>query len=176
MSEFITDNNYSQNRRNEILKPFYKKYGFESRFVFMDKGKLSSKFQKEAVDTLLQKEQNDVITIEEKIVRWPGYEYKHFCLEIWSCTNKGKESLGWMLYGKCDYLLYCFTQIDRVSAIGYLIPFAKLQEWFFKNGNFTKYSVTTSNQFNHTQCILVPIQDILNYVSETEIIILPVQP
>lgn len=173
MNYFSADNRYAAKRRNEILTSFYKKFGFESRFVFMDKGKLAEKFQKEAVDTILQKDGNEVITIEEKIVRYPGYEYKHFCLEIWSCTNKGSESLGWMVYGKCDYLFYCFTQIDRVSAIGYLMPFTKLQKWFFDGGRFNKYTKTTSDQNNHTQCVLVPIQDILNDIPETEIYILP---
>ena len=173
MNEFFADNGYAQKRRDEILKPFYKMFGFESRFVFMDKGKLSEKLQREAVDTVLQQEENNVITIEEKIVRYPGYTYKHFCLETWSCTVTGREKLGWMVYGQCDYLFYCFTQADRISAIGYLIPFKKLQQWFFENSNFLKYSVTTTNQINHTQCVLTPIQDVLNAVPETQIIILP---
>jgi len=167
-----TDDDYQRRRRDEMLKPFYQKFGHESRFVFMDKGKLSERLQKEAIDTILQKEGNNIITIEEKIVRWPGYLYEKICLEFWSCTNKGYERPGWMAYGQCDFLFYCLTLSDGISALGYLMPFKKLQNWFFENNRFARYPVWVSDQFNHTECRLVSIQDVLNDIPETEVFIL----
>jgi hypothetical protein len=63
------------------------------------------------------------VGIEEKIGRWPGYEYLYFALEKNSCTVPGHEAIGWMWHGQGDYLLYCFMQADDITLKCYLIDF-----------------------------------------------------
>lgn len=134
MNDFDRDNEWQREQRDRILAPqFYDKYALKGRYVFMDKGRLASIIQKRfAADTILQSRNGDAVAIEEKIVRWrkSGKPYKAFCLETDSCTVPGHESEGWMVYGKADYLLYCFQQADG-SLICYLIDFIKLCEWFW---------------------------------------------
>jgi len=77
MSIFANDNNFQLAKRESLLKPFYQKKAHEGRFIFADKGKLAEVLQKEmAVDTILQGKENNIVSIEEKIVRWPGYRYE----------------------------------------------------------------------------------------------------
>jgi hypothetical protein len=160
MNAFTNDNKFQLAKRESLLKPFYQKKAHEGRFVFADKGKLADILQKEmAVDTILQVQgkENKIVSIEEKIVRWPGYRYENYTLEIMSCTVQGREKQGWMHYAKCDVLLYCFVQADE-SMEAHAIPFPKLQKWFFEN--IEKYKSTITQQINRTECKLVPIADI----------------
>jgi hypothetical protein len=173
MSEFAIDDRWQKGIRERILKPFYKKNAHEERFIFVDKGKLADVLQKEfAVDTILQKSDNRVLAIEEKIIRWPGYTYTAFTLEIMSCTVPGRERQGWMYTAKCDLLLYCFIQENSNDAIIYVIPFVELQNWFFENGRFCQYTSTITKQINHTECKVVPIADVLIGVPSTKKIVL----
>jgi hypothetical protein len=162
MNDFILDNFWQQNIRDTILKPFYKQTAYEGRFVFADKGKLAEMLQKEmAVDTIMQGKENKIIGIEEKIVRWPGYKYTSYTLELMSCTVPGREKKGWMYYAQCNILLYCFVQADN-SILAHAIPFNALQKWFFANKD--KYNSTITKQINHTECKIVPISDVWSNV------------
>lgn len=161
---FAQDNDWQLNIRDRILYPFYKGKAHDGRFVFADKGSLADMLQREmAVDTIMQTGGNAITTIEEKIVRWPGYEYKNYTLEIMSCTVPGREKLGWMHYAKCDILLYCFMQADG-SAVAHAIPFRKLWTWFFGNDLYLKYKSTTTEQINKTECKIVPIKHVWDNV------------
>ena len=90
MNEFIQDNSWQIKIRNRILEPYYESISHNKRFIFVDKGKLAEKLQREmAIDTIIQLKNNRVLGIEEKIVRWPGYKYQNYTLEIMSCTMPG---------------------------------------------------------------------------------------
>jgi hypothetical protein len=159
--------------RNKLLKPFYLEKSHEGRFVFVDKGKIADILQKEyAVDTIMQINHELVKSIEEKIVNWPGYKYTNYTLEIMSCTVPGREKQGWMHYGKCDILLYCFVQ-ENETIEAHAIPFEKLQTWFFNNDNYLKYKSTITEQINHTECKLVLIKDVFDNVPGCKIINIP---
>ena len=164
MNEFNRDNEWQKNIRDNVLGPyFYGIYSHKGRYVFVDKGRLAETLQKRfAVDTIVQGKDSAAICIEEKIVRWPGYQYKCACLETHSCTNPGYESDGWMRYGKSDYLLYSFHQEDN-SLISYLIDFPKLQSWFWnyehKFDNFGPLKTV-----NKSMGKKVPISDIENNI------------
>jgi hypothetical protein len=170
MSQFTFDNAWQQGIRDAILKPFYKIRAFEGRFIFADKGKLADILQKEMeVDTILQRKENEIQAIEEKIVRWPGYRYESYTLEIMSCTVPGRERQGWMHYSKCDTLLYCFVQ-ENGSIIAHALPFTDLQKWFFENKD--KYKSTFTKQINRTECKLVPIADVFENVERCKIFVI----
>lgn len=177
MNNFINDDSWQKQIRNKILEPYYKRISHNERFVFVDKGKLADKLQREmAIDTIIQLRNNGVLSIEEKIVRWPGYKYQSYTLETWSCTVEGREKKGWMYYATCDYLLYCFVQEDGSSLSVHAIPFPKLQSWFFDNDRFEKYRSFVTEQINKTETKIVPIKDVWDsisgckeiYVTETE--------
>lgn len=161
MNEFIRDDNWQRIQRNKILKPYYKKICDEGRFVFLDKGKLADRLQREeAIDTVLQTRNNGVLGIEEKLVRYPGYKYTAYTLETMSCTVQGREKEGWMYYSTCDYLLYGFIQEDSSCIDAHLIPFPKLQTWFFEDNRYLSYRPFITDQINHTETRVVPIKDV----------------
>lgn len=170
MNNFAIDDTWQKTIRERVLKPFYKRNSYEGRFVFTDKGKLATILQKEfAVDTVLQKEENRVLAIEEKIVRWPGYTYTAFTLETMSCTVPGRERKEWMYTAECDLLFYCFIQDDENSAIVYMLPFQELKAWFFENDRFTKYVTTKTKQINQTECRVVPIVDVMKSINSARV-------
>ncbi len=143
-----------------MLAPhFYGVYAINGRYVTIDKGRLAHVLQRRfAVDTIVQGSNGSAICIEEKIVRWPGYHYQSFCLETNSCTVPGHESDGWMVYGKADYLLYCF-QLEDGGLDCWLIDFAKLQEWFWPLKEMFP-TFLMSETLNKTCGRLVPIEDV----------------
>lgn len=131
MNDFDRDNIWQRKVRDSVLAPgYYGLYSTGGRYVFIDKGRLATILQKRfAVDTILQGKDGEAVCIEEKIVRWPGYRYRSYCLETDSCTKPGHESQGWMHYGQADFLLYCFMQPDQLEC--HLIDFQKLKAWFW---------------------------------------------
>lgn len=166
MNEFIQDNSWQIKIRNKILEPYYESISHNKRFVFVDKGKLAEKLQREmAIDTIIQLKNNGVLGIEEKIVRWPGYKYQNYTLEIMSCTMPGHEKKGWMYYATCDYLFYCFVQENEQSLYIHAIPFAELKAWFFENERFKSYRSSFTKQVNRTETKLVPIKDVWGAVT-----------
>lgn len=165
MNEFHRDATWSRQKRDEYLKPHYRKRSEEGRFVFCDKGDLARELQMSAVDTVMQGAAGRVWAVEEKIVRWPGRQYTAFALETWSCTVPGREKQGWMYTAKCDVLLYCFEQADD-SLLCHAIPFLQLQEWFFADDHFKRYSLSRTKQINRTECRIIPIRDVLANVTD----------
>ena len=164
MNDFHCDNAWQKQMRDEILAPyFYSKHAAEGRYVFLDKGRLATILQRRyAVDTILQGRKGAAVCIEEKIVRWPGYEYSSFCLETKSCTVPGYESDGWMVYGKADFLFYCFQQEMPVCLNCWLVDFPKLQEWFWPIvGEFKTFRIPTQNR---TEGRLVPVDIVREHV------------
>lgn len=167
MNDFYTDDSWQRQIRDKTLAPYYKNISNDGRFVFLDKGKLATKLQREfAIDSILQGKRNSVVGIEEKIVRWPGYKYTSYTLETMSCTVSGHEKQGWMYYSTCDYLLYCFMQADSISIVAHLIPFQKLQKWFFDGDRYKPYRSSFTNQINRTETKIVPIEDVWNAIPE----------
>ena len=162
MNVFVRDNEWQKGLRDRILAPgFYGSYALGGRYVFIDKGALATKFQREyAVDTILQGKGGAAVCIEEKIVRWPKKDkpYSAFTLETRSCTVPGREKDGWMKYGEADYLLYCFANRTESALHCYLIDFPKLKEWFWPI--VENWPITVTEQINRTECRVVPITEV----------------
>jgi hypothetical protein len=170
MNDFERDNNWQRGLRDRILAPyFYGKYCVEGRYVFIDKGRMASLFQRRyAVDTIAQGKDGEAICVEEKIVRWPKWDkpHRHFCLETDSCTVPGRESNGWMHYGEADYLLYCFADKEEVALTCYFINFPKLKEWFWPLvETFDVFQM--KNTLNKSRGRKVLITDVVEAVSTT---------
>ena len=133
MNDFTKDDLWQKSMRDRFLVPgFYKNYAMEGRYVLMDKGRMATIIQRRfAADTVIQGKYGEAVFVEEKIVRWPerGVPYTAFSLETHSCTNPGRESDGWMVYGEADYLMYCFEN-QRGFLDCHLMDFQALKEWF----------------------------------------------
>ena len=116
-----------------LLDAFYQQYCYEQRYVFVDRSRCSNLLQREwKVDTMVQKDAQCSLAIEEKIVKWPANNtpYTAFFLETRSCTNKDHESDGWMKTSQADLLFYAF-EIQDVGLVAYLLDFPRLQHWFW---------------------------------------------
>lgn len=156
MSRFHLDDDLQKRVRDAVIGPgFYGPFSMDGRYVFLDKGRLATDLQKRfAVDTILQGRKGDAVCIEEKIVRWPGYAYDAITLETMSCTVPGRESDGWMRYGKADWINYAMCQEDG-NVLCYLISFPALQEAFWPAHQ--SFRETTTDQHNRTTCRIVPL-------------------
>jgi hypothetical protein len=161
LSDFARDDAWQRDLRDRILAPgFYDKYA-NGRYIFIDKGRLAKKLQKQySIDTILQNKDGEVICIEEKIVRKPKYgKYPTFFLETQSCSVAGHESTGWMTYAESDYLFYCYEQASSDELDCYLIDLPKLQEWFWQHD--TEFpSHTKVDAFTKPVGRLVPIRTV----------------
>jgi len=148
MNDFVRDNEWQREQRDNILVPgFYQRYAFDGRYVLIDKGRFANILQRRfEVDTIMQAGEGNAIALEEKIVRWPGYTYTAYTLETESCTNPGHESEGWMRYGQADYLLYCF-QNEHDGLDCHLVDFPKLKAWFWERvETFPTFLMQTKNR------------------------------
>ena len=55
MNNFYEDDSWQRQVRNATLAPYYKNISKDGRFVFLDKGELATKLQREfAIETILQ--------------------------------------------------------------------------------------------------------------------------
>ncbi len=157
MSRFHTDDEWQKAVRDTVLGPgFYGPCSQEGRYVYIDKGRLAPLLQKRyAVDTFMQRLDGRASAVEEKIVRWPGYEYKKLTLETQSCTVPGHESDGWMVYGQADLLNYALC-LGNGDVLCLIIPFPILQERFWPAHE--QFEETITAQHNRTACRKVPIK------------------
>lgn len=128
MDEFARDNDWQAAMRDRFLVPFYEKK-WRGRYRLLDGREMQGRI---GADTAIFTA-GGVIRIEEKIVRWPGYEYLDFCLETMSCTVPGREKEGWMRTSNADWLLYCFSQKDDRGLLCYLMDFPTLKVIFTEN-------------------------------------------
>lgn len=162
LNDFHSDDAWQRGIRDAILVPQFYEARTPGRFVLMDKGRLANFLQRRmAVDTVVQARDGGVVSIEEKIVRWPGKRYSAYSLETESCTIPGRESPGWMAYGDADYLLYCFQQADD-GLLCHLIDFQRLREWFWPLEE--TFPVFQMRQRNRTRGRVVPMDAVRDAV------------
>jgi hypothetical protein len=164
-NDFHTDDAWQRGKRDKYLVPLFYKKQVAGRYVLMDKGRLSKTLQRSmAIDTVIQSKDGSVVSIEEKIVRWPATNkaQERYFLETESCTVPGHESAGWMQYGESDYLLYCFEQADGWLRC-HLIEFQPLREWFGPlQENWREHTMPENNE---TRGRLVPFCEVRKNVS-----------
>lgn len=161
MSEFAHDDAWGKQVRDDLVLPLYRRWCPEGRYVLADEGPVAERINKGGVDTILQLPGNRIATVDEKIVRWPGYVHDAYALEEWSCTVPGRERDGWMAHPGAAWLLYVFV-LDEAATSGeaHLIPFARLQKWFYERDRFAGYRTSTTDQVNRSQSRLVPVADV----------------
>jgi hypothetical protein len=169
VTEFDDKNKHQRKLRDKILIPgFYERYyGGHYRLLDDDRS-----MQDRGVDTIVEWPDRPPLWIEEKIVDWPLLDdkitpresgYTAFTLETKSCTVPGFESKGWMVYCEAHYLLYCLANFAETLLECYLIDMPKLKEWFWSQ-NHERWYLWRSKEKNRTECRVVPILEIRNYV------------
>jgi hypothetical protein len=153
VSRFHFDNEAQRRVRDLVLGPgLYGPFSLDGRYVYIDKGRLASILQQRyAVDTILQRADGTATCVEEKIVR---DEYAALTLETMSCTIPGRESDGWMKYGKADWLNYAMCRDDG-NVVCHIIDFRELQNAFWPEA--TRFGETVTEQNNRTACRIVPL-------------------
>ena len=160
---FNDDNAWQRKMRDAILKPYYYDRFHAGCYEFIEPTDPRSKG---GVDTILRGR-----GIDEKIVRWPRDEdglpranaYDAFALETWSCTIEGHERKGWMFTNTVPNLGYCFSDQAEQSLDYWLLDFAQLKQWFYAEDHM-QWPRWRSNQFNRTECRIVPIVTVCEHV------------
>lgn len=125
----VEDDKWQREQRDAILVPKFYDVRWPKKYRFTDG---DVELQRQGVDTVVEDAHALELTIDEKIVHWPGYAYKDFALETVSCSVPGRESVGWMTSGRSDYILYCMQQ-PRGDLWCHLIEFRPLKKWFYAN-------------------------------------------
>jgi hypothetical protein len=159
MNDFVTDDEWQRQMRNEFLVPFYKKTFLG--YVLLDKRRFAKRQQERGVDTIAWYAEDQPIGIEEKIVRWAGYVYTAVCLEIASCTVPGYIAPGWMWYSEADILVYCM-QLENGDLDCRTIDFPELHKWFWDHEREFPFHVMPDK--NKTACRVVPIERIEPFI------------
>jgi hypothetical protein len=152
--EFVDADAWQRGLRDAILVPLFYRPLFGDAWRFFP-GR--HPMQRKGIDTAVVY-RGEVKYIDEKIVAWPkrGTPYTAFALETWSCTVEGYERAGWMFFGMADWMLYCFADESETALDCYLISFPKLKDWFWSLGEHY-FPATRTDQFNHSECHVVPI-------------------
>lgn len=167
---FARDDAWQRSVRDRFLLPYYERIAHNGKYVVLDgvASRLQPVLQGELhVDTLVQTRSSWKV-IEEKFVRWPGYEYDSYALETKSCTNSGRQSDGWIKTCKADVLCYVFTREHDVLA--HFIPLPELQDWFEDHQG--DYRVWRATRRNRTECRIVPIRDLWEAMPRVHTVVL----
>jgi len=146
-------------RARVLLNGFYESVAKEGKFVPLERSPGSIWIQRNAhVDCILSSRRGGSVTIEEKIVRWPGYKYSAMTLETHSNLERTQEDDigdGWMKTSTADILLCAFEGPEGGLTV-WAFDLPMLREWFF--ANFENYPIAdTSNRYYTTRCRVVPM-------------------
>jgi len=160
---FNNDNQFSKHK-DILLKPYFGKISHEGRFVLTG----SEFLQKtHGIDVIIQtKDDKSDIKIDTKHVRG---NYTRLFIEELSCSNKGRENLGWLLKdnGHPDYIMHVMNPLCKgckkicspcsnghseeelqKSMVMYITNYKVLRDWYLP-----KYE---NNLLNNFQLIIQP--------------------
>lgn len=141
------------------LSQLWGEIGYGGRFVFTP----SKNLQLAGIDILLQGEKNNSdIKIDTKHAR---RMYPTFFLEEMSCTNPGREKLGWILKENSftDYIFYTFWENENTLNYShiYSLKFNLLKSWFTRNMGYFKLHID-EDTINRTSGRIVPIKTLVS--------------
>lgn len=159
---FHNDLQYAERSRERLDRHFYPRMAADGRFVPLGRSDGSMYLQTEAhIDVIVASHSGGSVTVEEKLVRWPGYEYTALAVETHSNLERtGGQAVGdgWIATSRADYLLYAFEQPGgRLKVWVFDLP--GLRQWFAPRVGAFPYS-DTRNDFYTTRCRVVPLSSI----------------
>ena len=141
-NELELDDEWQRGVFDRLLAPILIQHSHRGQVVFLDiKSSVASLLQLRAhVDIVAQLPHGGTMSIEVKIVRWPGAKlgrpgfahWRDLFLETWS-SSVGERRKGWMHTSQADVLLWCQCALHEDWLDCYPFPFSRLRGWFIKN-------------------------------------------
>jgi hypothetical protein len=139
-NELEQDDAWQRSVFDPLLRPVLKEHAHDGQIVFLDliTNQFAALVQKRAhLDIVAQLPNNATMSIEVKIVRWPGAKegrpgythWKDFFLEMWSSKIQGHEQAGWMTTSQADILLFCQCAQFEDFLDCFPLPFKRLRAW-----------------------------------------------
>jgi hypothetical protein len=139
LNEFELDDAWQRGVFDRLLRPVLREHAYENGIVFVDiASPVASMLQRQAhIDVLVQLPEAKMMSLEIKLVRFPGarqgspgrYHWRDLFLETYSCTVPGHEARGWMATSKADILLWGQVSLNEDSINCWPLPFAPLRKW-----------------------------------------------
>jgi hypothetical protein len=109
-------------------------------------------------DVLYRASDGRLVTVEVK-TEWSAS--KNLFLETWSNREWGRQTVGWMLVCRSEFLAYVFLETKEI----YVANMRRLWEWLFTKGNHRRYPEKKQGrnvQLNKTFGLTVPIEHLRN--------------
>lgn len=141
LNELESDDAWQRGVFDRLLAPVLLKHSYRNQVVFLDiRSAVASLLQLRAhVDIVAQLPHGNTMSIEVKIVRWPGAKegrpgythWRNLFLETWS--NSVDRQKGWMHTSQADILLWCQCSLDEDSLDCFPFPFSPLRTWFMRH-------------------------------------------
>jgi hypothetical protein len=139
LNELQIDDAWQREVFDRLLAPVLREASYQGQIVFLDiASSVASLLQRRAhVDAVTQLPKGGTMSLEFKIVRWPGaregrpsrLHWRDFFLETWSCSVPGCEQRGWLVTSSADILLYCQCAFDERSLDCFPLPLRRLRKW-----------------------------------------------
>lgn len=142
-NELELDDIWQRGVFDRLLAPVLQEYSYKNQIVFIPFGGAVSKMLqlRAHVDAVAQLPHGGMLSIEVKIVRWPGAKegrpsythWKDFFLETWSCSVGPHRQKGWMHTSDANILLFCQCGAHEERLDCFPLPFSRLRTWFIRN-------------------------------------------
>jgi hypothetical protein len=142
-NELELDDAWQRGVFDRLLAHVLMQSSFRNQIIFLDiSSSIASLLQRQAhVDIVFQTPGAGTMSIEVKIVRWPGVRqgrpgpthYRDMFLETWSCTVPPNDQRGWMTTSQADFLLWCQCSLNERSIDCWPFPFQQLRTWYRHN-------------------------------------------
>lgn len=142
-NELELDDLWQRGVFDRLLAPILREHSYRQQVIFLDcKSSVASMLQRRAhVDVIAQLPHGGTMSVEVKIVRWPGAKqgrpgYTHWpnlFLETWSSSVH--RSKGWMNTSQADILLWCQCALLEDALDCFPFSFSRLRTWFIRNVN-----------------------------------------
>lgn len=146
------DHAWSERTAQRLLDTrLYPCYAYQGRFVRLgsDPHRCEGKIQMRLhADVLMQRDANSCIAVEEKIVRYPGYDYQHLVVEThaqWHPQDAEPCGDGWIRDTQAECLLWAFE--TRTGGLRlWLLDYPSFRAWFFDQWHsFARCEVRNGN-------------------------------
>lgn len=142
-NELEIDDLWQRGVFDRLLAPVLQKHSYKNQIVFIPFGSAVAKMLqlRAHVDAVAQLPHGGMLSIEVKIVRWPGAKegrlsyahWKDFFLETWSCSIGPNRQKGWMHTSDAEILLFCQCGPKEERLDCFPLPFSRLRTWFIRN-------------------------------------------
>jgi hypothetical protein len=143
LNELESDDLWQRGVFDRLLAPVLREHSYRNQIVFIPfESPVAKMLQLRAgIDAVVQTPHGNMLSLEVKIVRWPGVRegqpsrthWRDFFLETDSCTIPGREAKGWFLTSQAEILLWCQCSQREDVLRCWPLPFSPLRTWYMRN-------------------------------------------